>query len=357
MRIVCPACETGYQMADGTLGATGRKVRCARCGTVWHARPNDYPEAPVDVRPSPAVATGPEPSEDEWRDAITGDGPKSKFDEADDSNTENDQSSIDDLFASGGDKENDQSSIDDLFASGGDKENDQSSIDDMFASGGSDSAEEDAGNDQSSIDDLFAADSKADADAAAVAEVPVAEEAQPTIDAPPAGFEEPQRKRKKKPARRKVSAFGALDRHLSTPVATSLLIGFLVGSVALAILAREKIVATLPDLAGIYEMIGMPVNLRGMEIDALTAHREMDGSTPVLVVEGDIINLEGFSKPLPAVRVTLKSSTGRDVYAWNYTLPQLNIDQEGKIHFKTRLLAPPEASVNVEVRFTDQRQP
>jgi hypothetical protein len=348
-------------MADGTLGATGRKVRCARCGTVWHATPNDYPEAPVDVRPSPTVATGPEPSEDEWRDAITGDGPKSKFDEVEDGNKENDQSSIDDLFASGGSEENDQSSIDDLFASGGDKENDQSSIDDMFASG---SAEEDAGNDQSSIDDLFATDSKADAGedepegaAAALAEAPPVEDVQPTIDAPPAGFEEPQRKRKKKPSRRKVSAFGALDRHLSTPVATSLLIGFLVGSIVLAILAREKIVAALPDLAGIYELIGMPVNLRGMEIDALSAHREMDGSTPVLVVEGDIINLEGFSKPLPAVRVTLKSSTGRDVYAWNYTLPQLNIDQEGKIHFKTRLLAPPEASVNVEVRFTDQRQP
>lgn len=322
-------------MADGTLGATGRKVRCARCGTVWHATPNDYPEAPVDVRPSPAVATGPEPSEDEWRDAIIGDGPKSEFDKADDAAT-----------------------------AAGNEENDQSSIDDLFASGSSDTADEDAGNDQSSIDDLFASDSKTDAEEdepeaapPVVAEAPAAEEAQPTIDAPPAGFEEPERKRKKKPARRKVSAFGALDRHLSTPVVTSLLIGFLVGSVVLAIVLREKIVASLPDLAGIYELIGMPVNLRGMEIEALSAHREMDGSTPVLVVEGDIVNVDSFSKPLPAVRVTLKSSTGRDVYAWNYTLPQLNIDQEGKIHFKTRLLAPPEASVNVEVRFTDQRQP
>ena len=72
---------------------------------------------------------------------------------------------------------------------------------------------------------------------------------------------------------------------------------------------------------------------------------------------GDIVNLDSDSKGLPAVRVTLKSSTGRDVYAWNYTLPQLNIDQMGKVRFKTRLLAPPEASVSVEVRFTDQHQP
>ena len=74
MRIVCPACETGYQIADGTLGVTGRKVRCARCGTVWHATPNDYPDAPIATafRRRGQTCDGPEPSEDEWRDAIAG---------------------------------------------------------------------------------------------------------------------------------------------------------------------------------------------------------------------------------------------------------------------------------------------
>ena len=88
-----------------------------------------------------------------------------------------------------------------------------------------------------------------------------------------------------------------------------------------------------------------------------------DDQTPRFLKEGIWENgyddklLDSESKSLPAVRVALKSSTGRDVYAWNYALPQLSIDQIGKVHFKTRLLAPPEASVTVEVRFTDQRQP
>lgn len=327
MRLVCPACETGYQMADGTLGVTGRKVRCARCGTVWHAAPNDYPDAPVDAPAARQIASGPEPSEDEWRDAITGDGPKGEFD-----------------------------AVADDTASG----NDQASIDDLFGSAAAPAAEEDAGNDQASIDDLFAppagADAAGEAEAAADAPAP-AEAAPPTLDAPPAGFDEPPRKRKPKGGRRRASAIGALDRHLSTPVAAVLLIGFLVAFVAAAVIARDKVVAALPDFAGIYEAIGLPVNLRGMEITGLSARREMDGSTPVLVVEGDIVNIEDVSKPLPALRVMLKSSTGRDVYAWNYTLPQLNIDQQARIHFKTRLLAPPEASVTLEVRFTDQHQP
>lgn len=336
MRIVCPACETGYQVADGTLGVTGRKVRCARCGTVWHATPNDYPEAPYPAPPvSRADAGGPEPSEDEWRDAIAGDGPGSAFDAETSAEAEgNDQSAIDDLFASG---------------SGDDAETDDTSAA--------------SGNDQSAVDNLFAAEASdqqtkaADAGESSPADAADGADLSPTIDAPPAGFEGRRRKTRGKPARRGASTFKMIDRHLSTPVASVLLISFLVMFSVVAVVGRERIVAILPDFAGIYELIGLKVNLRGLDFQDVTARQEMDGSTPVLLVEGDIINLDSESKGLPAIRVTLKSSTGRDVYAWNYALPQLSIDQMGKVHFKTRLLAPPEASVTVEVRFTDQRQP
>ncbi len=338
MRIVCPACETGYQVADGTLGVTGRKVRCARCGTVWHATPNEYPEAPMAAAPAPpAPGGGPEPSEDEWRDAIVGDGPGSNFEEDPPSDE-----------ASGG---NDQSAIDDLFASG---PADDAPLEDVAPE------VTDGGNDQSAVDDLFATESvgakavKADDDDAPPA---VDAEALPTIDAPPSGFETRRRKTRGKTARRGTSTIVMIDRHLSTPVASALLISFLVLFCVVAVVGREKVVATFPDFAGIYELLGLKVNLRGLDFQNVAAHQEMDGSTPVLVVEGDIFNLDSESKGLPAIRITLKSSTGRDVYGWNYTLPQLNIDQMGKVHFKTRLLAPPEASVTVEVRFTDQHLP
>lgn len=337
MRIVCPACETGYQVADGTLGVTGRKVRCARCGTVWHATPNDYPEAPIARVPAEKpVVGGPEPSEDEWRDAIAGAGPESDFDAeaaADPNEGANDQSAIDDLFASGPD---DDAATDESVPEAAADTNDQSAVDDLFATG-------------SAVEEASEPPAEETPPSAPV-------DTSPTIDAPPAGFDT-SRKKRGKATRRGASTIVMLDKHLSTPVASVLLIGFLVLFCVTAVVGRERVVATFPDFAGIYEMIGLKVNLRGLDFQGVAAHQEMDGSTPVLVVEGDIINLENESKSLPAVRVTLKSSTGRDVYAWNYALPQLNIDQTGKVHFKTRLLAPPEASVSVEVRFTDQHQP
>src|SRR5262245_53497474 len=39
MRIVCPSCNTSYEVSAASLGAEGRQVRCVRCRDVWHAIP------------------------------------------------------------------------------------------------------------------------------------------------------------------------------------------------------------------------------------------------------------------------------------------------------------------------------
>lgn len=39
MILVCPSCIARYRVAVEALGATGRRVKCRRCGYVWHAEP------------------------------------------------------------------------------------------------------------------------------------------------------------------------------------------------------------------------------------------------------------------------------------------------------------------------------
>lgn len=46
MILVCPSCIARYRVAVEALGATGRRVRCSRCGYVWHAEP---PERVAEV--------------------------------------------------------------------------------------------------------------------------------------------------------------------------------------------------------------------------------------------------------------------------------------------------------------------
>ena len=37
MKITCPDCSTSYEVSAAALGPGGRSVKCARCGSRWHA--------------------------------------------------------------------------------------------------------------------------------------------------------------------------------------------------------------------------------------------------------------------------------------------------------------------------------
>lgn len=39
MILTCPSCATRYYTDDGSIGATGRSVRCAACSHTWHVEP------------------------------------------------------------------------------------------------------------------------------------------------------------------------------------------------------------------------------------------------------------------------------------------------------------------------------
>src|SRR5437016_11032432 len=66
MIITCPQCETRYTADAASFPASGRKVRCSKCGHLWHqAAPEPErvlaPEAPAASAPAeqgPAKAFG-----------------------------------------------------------------------------------------------------------------------------------------------------------------------------------------------------------------------------------------------------------------------------------------------------------
>ncbi len=58
----CPACDAAYNLDDAKLAAGGRKLKCARCKTVWIAEAPPAPaEAASAVEPAPEVAAPPAP--------------------------------------------------------------------------------------------------------------------------------------------------------------------------------------------------------------------------------------------------------------------------------------------------------
>jgi predicted Zn finger-like uncharacterized protein len=60
MILTCPECTTRYQ-TDAAFPPAGRKVRCAKCGHVWHQEgPQPEPEPEIEIAPPPRATPAPE---------------------------------------------------------------------------------------------------------------------------------------------------------------------------------------------------------------------------------------------------------------------------------------------------------
>jgi len=60
MILTCPSCSTRYTVDEAKFPASGRTVRCAKCGHSWH-QPGPEPEPVAAPEPDPVLAAPPEP--------------------------------------------------------------------------------------------------------------------------------------------------------------------------------------------------------------------------------------------------------------------------------------------------------
>lgn len=136
-------------------------------------------------------------------------------------------------------------------------------------------------------------------------------------------------------------------------VALILVIG--VASVA-AYIFRFDIVRSVPAVAQVYRAVGIPVNARGLEIRDLAYSWEVESTRAVLVVQGQVVNIT--SKPLEVPQLVLalrdqELANLREVPADVGLRAPLQPGAEAQ--FRVRILAPPETTSNVFVRFAEAR--
>jgi predicted Zn finger-like uncharacterized protein len=130
------------------------------------------------------------------------------------------------------------------------------------------------------------------------------------------------------------------------------LVALLLGSiVVVGLTAREPLVRAAPGLASFYAAIGLPVNLRGIEFSDLRTSNETQDGTPVLVIEGEIVNPTRYTHDIPRLRLAVQGADGRELYSWTALLPRETLTGHESFTFRSRLASPPEGSERVSVRF------
>ena len=304
MEIVCPNCAAAYRLAAGAIGPEGRKVRCARCGKEWLAtRTFAQPAMEYAVLPPGTDA------------ALTA-------------------SFADALLVEDGEQPSHAGPSrvqprpprrrppprpDPIVAAWEDEEPD--------------------------IEPL---------QAAAHEELPPPRPAQlpvpvhpVTISAVGPGFDRIRKAAtgaskapKRKPPGR------PLGERLGVPA-----LGLVVLLIAGGVLARQPVVAAMPDLAGLYALIGLDVNLRGLEFRNMTATRDIENGRPVLIVKGEIANVASSDNAVPPIRLALRAGR-QEIYAWSVESPRRALSAGETAQFSTRLPTPPPGANDIEIRFT-----
>lgn len=120
---------------------------------------------------------------------------------------------------------------------------------------------------------------------------------------------------------------------------------------------RVELVAFYPPLAKLYEQLGIPVEAAewlGLELHNLKSAIVLDAGQTRVTVSGEVVNVGGEERILPAIRIAMRGANGQDLGAFTIKLEQSTIAADEKLSFNAQLPAPRDEVTDLEVAFASQ---
>ncbi len=342
MRVECPSCSTSYEFADSAIGPKGRKLRCGKCGNLWHV-------SPPAVEPDPELTEPQEPDGSPDWDIPDMPAQADAFDAAEEPTP--DETIDSDPFAE--EPEAAEPGLEDWGLDEAGSEDETASnvglldgIDaDSFASEGIRNVSDGDDDDDDGMGDAGRAKEALTTIEANVASALAAANETNSIEAAAA-------RQAKKAGGNKQGFGGKRSRHIMGALSLVAAIALL-GSV---IVFRYPIVKAIPDLAALYATVGLEVNLRGLAFRDIRMLREYNDGSPVFVVEGLIENVSSRTVRLPEILFSLRDDAQSELYSWTTRLSLTALPAGEVTRFKTELTTTPASATDILVRFKDAPQ-
>jgi predicted Zn finger-like uncharacterized protein len=207
-------------------------------------------------------------------------------------------------------------------------------------------------------DKLFDSMAEEGLDAAIAAEeqriAAAAAERAATLDQEGAGTLDPAliRRRQRAFTRRQNTMFAQLPLSRVRRMARVIGAVALVGIVAFGYFGRTQVVEQFPAMAGIYEAMGLGVNVVGLDFAAVNTLRTLRDGKEVLMVSAEIVGLNPDPVTVPPVIVTLLDDAGEGIYEWSVTPNVRDLAAGESAAIQTRLTLPPGDASRVRLSFT-----
>jgi predicted Zn finger-like uncharacterized protein len=124
-----------------------------------------------------------------------------------------------------------------------------------------------------------------------------------------------------------------------------------IGLVAGAMFERVAFVRVAPGLASLYAAVGLPVNVRGLEISDVASVEEIEEGVPILLVTGAVRNISDAPLDVPRLRLAVTSGGDRELYSWTTIASKSSLKEGERTRFRARLASPPAEGQTISVRF------
>lgn len=333
MLITCPNCRTRYMLQPAQLGQ-GRNVSCSNCSHVWFADPRDAqpdpPPAPAHrpapmaappqqmyaqpgygqpQAPYPPQAAPPPPPAPEPAPVPPPPEPAPEPDpipEPEPEPVEDDEDSTADMGVLPDD-------IDAMFE-------DDEEIEPFESLINNDDEEDD-------LESIESPDQMEDPDY--IPDVFTADEQEPDDDAP------------------KKSILGKIIALFFV-----LLIG---GLVAGTFFFKDELVAKVPQLGDVFKMIGFHQVGAGLQIQRVETAQETDQGLEVLVIRGQIENVDEETRPVPMLRAVLFDAEGEEIQNADVAPLKSELKKGEKMSFKIRIKEPSPLRRRITVTFHEPK--
>jgi hypothetical protein len=117
-----------------------------------------------------------------------------------------------------------------------------------------------------------------------------------------------------------------------------------------AISATAPIVAALPGFSGIFAKAG------GIAIERLHSKTIRGRSGDAILVEGELVNRAAETAPVPAIRISLRTSGADEVYSWAVEPAVASLAGGASVGFRSVLANPVPGAVHVAASLIDRAE-
>ena len=118
---------------------------------------------------------------------------------------------------------------------------------------------------------------------------------------------------------------------------------------------RNDFVRLFPQTAAFYALIGLSVNLRGVDFAGVTTTAEQHEGVPILVVQGNIANTARKVVDVPRIKFIARNAARQEIYSWTAAPVRTLLSPGEVVPFRSRLASPPTDAQDVLVRFVNRR--